>query len=125
MPYKNRRKGLYTTRIETSGSLVSTGSATFGSTGHAIQTIMHGSVTFAVPQFTASGTTVETTAVVSNLPNGAKVWLMPNTTTGGSGIFAVAAKVASASTISASFGIANHAATGGACNVSFNYLAVY
>jgi len=119
MGLKWNNKILFDNKLTTSGSLF------VGQVGTGTVGLKHGSVTFAVPQFTASGTTVAVTATVSNIPVGAKVFLMPDTTTGGSGIFAVAAKVASASVISASFGIANHAATGGTCNVSFNYLAIW
>ncbi len=99
-----------------------TGGVQVGTSGSPVAKLIWGTFVAAVPQFTASGPTLEVaTATVYGVESGMKIWLQA---VGGCGIFCSSASVTADNTVSGSFGIADHAATGGACNITFQYLAV-
>ncbi len=121
-----------TTGVITTGSLtVNSGSTTIGASGVAIgggtkvSQLMYGSVVIAVPQITASGPVVEAdSTAIANLATGTKVWLTTASNPASvTAVIATQARVTTASLISGSFVTADHSATSGTCNVTFNYLA--
>ena len=105
---KTRQTGLFT------------GGLKVGASGSPITKLLVGTFIAAVPQFTASGITVPGTVTVAGLESGMRIITQP---TSSCGIFMSSASVTADNTISASYGIADHAATGGTCNITFQYLA--
>ena len=105
--------------VNSSASLNSGGA--IGSGGTEITTLMFGSVAACVLQLTASGPLVAGSMLIPGLPANSKIFL---TGYDACGIMVATAKVSAASSVSASFGRLDHAATGGVLVASFHYMAI-
>lgn len=108
--YKIRRPG------------VAAGGLQIGNTGISASYLSFGSASCNVPQLTASGGVVSACFTISDVPAGARVFIQSRTAC--PGVIVTSTSAISACLVAASFASATAAATGGACVMWFQYLAI-